>query len=119
MSWIIIVVIIIIGVIIKNAAFKKIDESEQKALKTPGQAIYLRNHYSDVIDSLMQKNSYQILFERSDMIKIGESETEYFSISNYSGGVFVAYVHNGIVWKEWKFSRGESSAHIIYELNKI
>lgn len=120
MSWILIIIAAIVLIIIKNSVFNKIDEDERKALSTPGRAVFLRNNYQEVIDWVESKANYNILFERTDMIKIGlTNENEYYAISNYSGGVMIAFVRFSSVVREWQFVRGESAKHIIYELNKM
>ena len=120
MSWIILVIAAIILLCIKNSIFNKIDEDEKKALSTPGRADFLRKNYQEVITFIENKPNYQILFERADMIKMGLKDgTEYYAISNFSGGVLIAFVRYSSVVKEWHFKREEMSKHIIYEIGKV
>ena len=121
MNWI--YFIIGLGVIfyLKRIFDRKIDEDERKALSTPGRANFLRDNYQDVITFLENKPGYKILFERVDMVKIGMPDgNEYYAVSNHSGGcILIAFIKFSMVSKEWRFTRGELSKHIIYELEKI
>lgn len=120
MSWIILIIVAIVLLCIKNSIFNKIDEEEKKALSTPGRANFLREHYQDVITFVENKPNYQILFKRADMVKIGLKDgNEYYAISNFSGGVSIAFVRYSSVVKEWHFKREEMPKHIIYEIGKI
>lgn len=120
MSWIILIIAAIVLLCIKNSIFNKIDEDEKKALSIPGRADFLRKNYQEVITFVEDKLNYQILFERTDMVKIGlKDATEYYVIGNYSGGVSVAFVRYSSVVKEWHFKREEMSKHIIYEIKKV
>lgn len=120
MNWGLFIIAAIILLCIRNAIFKKLDKDEQKYLSTPGRADFLRIHYQQVITFIQNKPNYQILFERSDLIRIGvEDETEYYAIGSSCGKILIAYVRFSSVVKEWKFRKNESVEHIIYELSKI
>lgn len=102
---------------IKKVMFAKIDRNEEKTAKTPSEATYIREHFPKVVQYILSIPSYQVLFERSDMIKMGKSDSkEYYTISHYSGGLLIALVRNSSVAKEWHFPHGEDENHIIYKL---
>lgn len=120
MSWPLFIIAIIVIIFIKKAIDRKIDESEREALATPGRADFLRNNYQDVISHIESQQGYEVIFERLDSIRIGfADEHEYIVLSNYSGGLRAAFVCYSSVVKEWIFKHGESSRHIIYELDKV
>lgn len=117
MKWFIFAVIAIILWAIRNAILKKIDEDEQRSLSTPGRANFIREHYQGVIDYILSNSEYQIIFERTDAIRIGTSDKkEYLAIHQSSEGLLIAFIKYSSVQKEWHFSRGETEKHIIYEL---
>ena len=104
---------------LKSIIFKKIDEDEAKALATPGRANFIRDNYNEIVEFILKRPHSKILFERKDQIRIGlNDESEYIAINSYSGGLLIVYVKWSAVQKEWKFTRNESSSHIIYELHK-
>lgn len=104
---------------LKSIILKKIDEDEAKALATPGRANFIRDNYNEVVEFILKRPYSKILFERKDQIRIGiNDESEYIAINSYSGGLLIVYVKWSAVQKEWKFTRNESSSHIIYELHK-
>jgi hypothetical protein len=117
MKYVIFAICVLIIIAIRNKIFAKIDKDEEQALRTPGRADYIRANYQEVVDYILSNPNYHILFERADMIKIGvDDSSEYFAINNYSGGLLIALVKRSSVMKEWKFSRNESSKHIIYTI---
>jgi hypothetical protein len=119
MNWILFIIGAAILIIIRNQVFKKIDEDEKKALATPGTATFLRSNFQEVIDYLLSKPNYTILFERSDAIKIGVSlDSDYYLIQQSYPKVFIAHIKYSNLEQEWRFNRNESSQHIIYELKK-
>lgn len=119
MKFLICIICVAIIFWLKSIYFKKIDEEEEKALSTPGRADFIRNNFSEVIDYLMQIPNSYIIFEHADYIKIGiDGEKEYIAIHTFSGGLLIGHIKWSSVQKEWKFSRRETSKHIIYELNK-
>ena len=104
---------------LRSIIFKKIDEDEAKALATPGRANFIRDNYNEIVEFILKRPHSKILFERKDQIRIGiNDESEYIAINSYSGGLLIVYVKWSAVQKEWKFTRNESSSHIIYELHK-
>lgn len=116
------VILFILGIIIifwiHSKINKRIDDQEAKDLATPGRADYIRDNYADVVLFLESLPKSTILFERRDQIRIAVyNKNEYFAIYSYSGGLLIAHVKWSAVQKEWKFSRGENSKHIIYTIS--
>ena len=117
MKYIFFAIVVIILWWLKKLYFAKLDRDEEKAARTPGEATYIREHFPNVIQFILSKPGYHIIFERTDMIKMGQSDSEeYYMISQYSGGLLITLVRKSNVVQEWSFSREEDEKHIIYKL---
>jgi hypothetical protein len=102
---------------------KQIDEQEKVALKTPGKANRLREHYGDVIEQLLEDVDHKILFERSydESIRIGNLKNQelflsFSSLGSHGPELRVACIQDSMVLKEWTFDKRRTNASIYQEI---
>ncbi len=118
MSWVVVIIAAVVLLFVRKLIFSKIDEDEKKALKTPGKAFFLRNHYQDVISHLESKSDNRVLFERNDAIKIGNT-SQYYHLSQDMGRLTAVFIRNGQLVKEWHFKLNDTTDFIIGELSQV
>lgn len=100
------------------SAMKKIDREEAEALKTPGDAIFLRKAFSGFIDKVLSDQDNYIAFEQSDLIRFSKksSPNKELIIQNFRGWgcamMSVVVLENNKVIAEKEFKEGTSSAEI-------
>jgi hypothetical protein len=122
MTVILIIICVVVFIWVTNSK-KKIDEEEKVALKTPGVATRLREHYGDVLDLILEDENHTILFERSydESVKIGNSKNQqlfmsYSSLGSHGPELRVACIQDSMVLKEWVFDKRRSAISIYQEI---
>ena len=102
---------------------KKIDKEEEIALKTPGRAIRLREHYGEVIELVLKSEDHQILSERSydESIRIGNSKNQelfmsYSPLGSHGSELHVVCLQDSMVIKEWKFDNRRTNVSIYQKI---
>ena len=101
-----------------SSTMKKIDRDEAKALKTPGEAIFLRKNFGNFIDKILSNPDNYIAFERSDQIRFAKksNSNKELIIGNYMdyGGpvMSVVVLENKTILTEKKFKKGTDTVEI-------
>ena len=100
------------------SAMRKIDREEEEALKTPGNAVFLRKNFGEFINKILSDSNNYIEFERSDQIRFAKKSTPDLKliIENFRdwGGpvMIVTILDNETVLTEKKFKCGVSASEI-------
>lgn len=117
------IVVCIILLIVGFSYRRKIDEEEKRGLSTYSTANRLREHYGDLIDSLLKHNGFEIIMERSydESIRLGiPKKQELFlccsMLGKYAPSLHVAYIVQGVVLKEWRFDNRNTKSYIYNEI---
>lgn len=117
---IILIILCIVGLIWAFNSRKKIDEEEKVALKTPGTATRLREHYGELVDLLAKNPNHRILLERKydESIRFGNTKGQelFLSYSGLGQELRVACIQDSMVVMERTFKKQTPTSFIYNEL---
>lgn len=117
MTYIIVFIAIIALFYWKSKVFEKIDREEKEALSKDGHARFIRTHYPDLVERIIELTGWSIGKERDDAVFINNSETEYIGLLQHSGRLNVVYVVNKQPVQEWKYRIGTSNEVILKDVS--
>lgn len=120
----VLLIILCIAVIIWLAnSRKKIDEQEKVALRIPGTAERLREHYGKLVSLLTTETAkHEIVFERkydeSIRLRNREGQELFMSYSGIGQKLHVVCIKDSLPVKEWTFDKATSSYDIYQEISE-
>lgn len=112
MRWVLFIISVIVIFAIYKKNITKIDANYEKAMKTHGRANYLRDNYPILVLYIESIPSYEIEFERADMIRYTNTSNRIkrqIVIQHLLDTVCVIYVLDNVVLKEWRLKEREFS----------
>ena len=110
MRWVLFIISVIVIFAIYKKNITKIDANYEKAMKTHGRANYLRDNYPILVLYIESIPSYEIEFERADMIRYTNTSNRIkrqIVIQHLLDTVCVIYVLDNVVLKEWRLKERE------------
>lgn len=110
MRWVLFIISVIVIFAIYKKNITKIDANYEKAMKTHGRTNYLRDNYPILVLYIESIPSYEIEFERADMIRYTNTSNRIkrqIVIQHLLDTVCVIYVLDNVVLKEWRLKERE------------
>lgn len=116
MTYIIVFLAVIALFYWKSKAFEKIDREEKEALSKDGHATFIRTHYPDLVEEVLELTGWSIRKERDDAVFIRKSETEYIGLLQHSGRLNVVYVRKKQLIQQWHYPVGTGNEAILKDI---